>query len=444
MNIFAKSHAYSCTFVGLLFATCANGYGQYAGKQIGDSSADRATRPGSRAYESTPPQSAAATVGTSEKSPARGEVVVFKNGRLMRGMTLREGERIRLTRSDRSVVRIPVEIVDFIAPNLTTAYQHQAGRLKDRDNNGRLRLIQWCLQYEMVREAAEQLAVLRFQTPDNPKIDYLQRRIAQQLRPTPAASGASRALPGKAVSFAVDINKAGGARAATPAELNRLVKQLPTGAVEEFTHVIQPMLVNRCGATACHGVLADSPYRLIRPSIEGAFSHRYTQRNLHSTIKHVRAGPLADTAWIRAATSPHAGRKKPFFGESEIEQLGRLVAWARQVSRVPVNHDPIARMLADREPANGTSAQQADSNRAKQSGSSTFRPAGFTTPRDSRAGAKDSVRRASLSQSNEPSPPSGTASPNGTSTPTSTSADPFDPKAFNREASPKANKRSDD
>ena len=422
MNKYAKVCGIGITFVGLLFACCMGANGQSSGLP-GRGSPQ--TPPPSEGSQVRPPSSQS---GDETPSP-QANVVVLRNGRVLQGFVLREDDRIQLTRSDRSVVRIPIAIIDFLAPNMALAYQHQAGRLKDKE--ARIRLIQWCLQYEMVREVAEQLAVVRFQAPKDSRIAYLDRRIAQRLRPTPRASGVPRSLSADPASPG-SVARTTRGRAATPRELNRLVKGLPAGSVEQFTHVIQPMLVNRCGAAACHGVLADSPYRLIRPSIEGAFSHRYTQRNLHSTIKQVRAGALAETEWIRAATTPHGGRKKPFFSENEIDQLGRLVAWARSVSQSPVDHDPIARLLAQDAPSRAEPA----ANQTTEPRSPAFRPAGFRTSRANPGAAHDpkvdpQVRRASYGQSKDASKAEEKKS------------DPFDPKAFNREFFPKPKTKSD-
>lgn len=355
------------------------------------------------------------------------ETVVLKNGRVLRGVVVRIEDRLEITPSNQSVIRIPVKLVDFIATDLTTAYRHQSERLKDDDHDARLRLIDWCMRQNLLNEAAEQLAVIKYLAPEHPKLTYMTRRLELSRRlanstPTPA--------PPRATSQVAVVERR---RAATPAELTRFTKELPTGTVEQFTHVIQPMLVNRCGAATCHGVQGESEYQLIQPTLAGAFSHRYTQRNLYATVNQLREGNLADSAWIAAATRPHAGLKKPLFGEKEIDRLQQLVAWARTVGPAPKRLDAAA--IA--------AAQLARPQRPRVRRDEGVQQATFQSFFGNGSGNNGSGNSGSGNSGSNPTP--GRADPAGPhqtpassnnkpapTPPTTQGSDPFDPTPFNQ------------
>lgn len=324
---------------------------------------------------------------------AGSQTVVMKNGRVIQGRVVRRDDRLEVSRMGESMIRIPVKLVDFVAPDLRTAYRHQSDRIKDSDIDSRVRLVEWCLHNDLVGEAAEQYAVVKYLAPKHPKFAYLTKRLELTRRKKPVLPASVASRPKSA--------------SVTPAELTRFTRQMPAGTVEQFTHVIQPMLVNRCGAAACHGVRSESEYRLIQPSMAGAFSHRYTQRNLYATTQQIRKGSLPDSKWLAAATRPHGGLTKPLFGEKEIDNLQRLIAWARSIGPAP-------RKLS----AAAIAAAQLAKPRDKPRYDANVRQAAFTQP----SGRKSPPPR-------KPVGPPASKKPY---------VDPFDPSGFNEAKQPPA------
>src|SRR5699024_6588614 len=61
-------------------------------------------------------------------------------------------------------------------------------------------------------------------------------------------------------------------------ELDNVARALPKGSVEKFAAIVQPILLNRCGANQCHGPNAKAEFRLLRPPAGQQASRRFTQR----------------------------------------------------------------------------------------------------------------------------------------------------------------------
>ena len=69
-----------------------------------------------------------------------------------------------------------------------------------------------------------------------PMIALIQRRLEIAIQQSQSAR-----LPGRT-----------GDAPATAEDLDRLVRGMPPGTVEQFTQTIQPLLMNHCAASGCH------------------------------------------------------------------------------------------------------------------------------------------------------------------------------------------------
>ncbi len=67
---------------------------------------------------------------------------------------------------------------------------------------------------------------------------------------------------------------------------------LPPGVVAEFTRRVQPLILNRCAAGACHGGAESPEPRFVRRGPQGGMDRRGTITNMRAFLKAV--GPERD------------------------------------------------------------------------------------------------------------------------------------------------------
>jgi hypothetical protein len=182
----------------------------------------------------------------------------------------------------------------------------------------------WCLQYGLLSAAAEQLMAVMEIEPDNPRIPQFEKRlklaVVRSREPSVQTVGATQEIP--------------------QAELDRLIRTLPGGVVEQFTSGVQPLLLNRCSNGGCHGPNSDAEFRLVRPSWSRTLPRRFTQRNLHSSLVYVDPNQPKKSDLLVKSTTPHGGSETPILGDRDAEALQLLAAWVHRVSRGKVTKQP--------------------------------------------------------------------------------------------------------
>jgi hypothetical protein len=265
-----------------------------------------------------------------------------------------------------------------------------------------------------LRQAAEQIMVAQKLEPDNAEIARLERRLHLAARQTPADSGS---LPAKASSAT--------ARLAPQIDLDKFTRDLPPGTVEQFTTAVQPLLVNRCGASGCHGPDAASEYNLMRPTTGRLAARRFTQRNLYASMRYVdRENPLSSQLILQAMQAHGHARQAPI-NTRETEALRQLASWLQRFQQEPTRPaklDPVPAVLSQ--------------TAANVEPTAELVPPGepVRSPSDNKGEAVTPVSVVGES-AKSPSATAATPSPTGPN-------DPFDPEIFNRRYHRRANRES--
>jgi hypothetical protein len=92
-----------------------------------------------------------------------------------------------------------------------------------------------------------------------------------------------------ASGLAVEILPAAPGGPLPPPEPVATAANLPPDLVADFTRRVQPLVLNRCAAGACHGGPTCPEPRFIRPDVRGGIDRRSTQANLQALL--AAAGP---------------------------------------------------------------------------------------------------------------------------------------------------------
>ncbi len=260
------------------------------------------------------------SAGPPDLAPTQG-VLVLRNGQVIHGAITKEGNRYLVALDLGGEIRLSTASVDLVCKSIKQAYVIKKSRLSTRNADAHLDLAQWCLRHELLACAADQLLDAAAADPKNPRLKTLQRRLVF------ATSEKETKSPPADLRSGADQNRTeSGPDVVSVAELEKRIEELPEVVVERFTVQVQPYLVNRCAAAACHGVRAKTQYKLIRPSRGSTLSRRVTQRNLLATLEQARTSPASDTPLLKAFLEPH-GNAEPKDAEVAAWRYERMKAW---------------------------------------------------------------------------------------------------------------------
>lgn len=266
---------------------------------------------------------------------AGGEVVLLHNGSLLNGDVRRTAEEI-LIENDGSTIRLRPAEVAHVADSALAAYEWRRSGASDGLAE-RLGLAEWAIRNRLFPQAARELLNARQIAPRSRRLALLERRLDELMR-QPAPTVASISEPTEPVAIVAEVT-------ATPAE--EPLPNLPPGSLEQFTRRIQPLLVNSCGTSGCHGGGKTDVFPLDPSWRHGYGDARSTQQNLRTTLAAIDFGSPAASVLLAAAEGPHAG-VMPITGSRRDEMLDRLSAWATRVAMMNAEElapPPMARAI---------------------------------------------------------------------------------------------------
>jgi len=326
-------------------------------------------------------------------------VLVLRGGQVLQGDITRAGDNYYLTLAT-GEISIRAADVELQCGDLDEAYEHRRKAVNLVRVDERIKLIEWCLQQDLFAAAAREIAEANTQWPTDPRIAALSRRLllrGQTAKPNPGMDDRSTEP-----SFE---------------QLDQLVRGLPPRAASGFTNAIQPLLLNQCATSACHGTHRSNEFALQRANMTRTPSRRLTLRNLGHTLAQIdRENPDASPLLAcptGQTDAPHA----IVFNDTNSAAYRQLVDWVRLVAGQPAT----STATVSGKPVNSALLQ--------------FAPAGSTAPRDPKASppsdpsamSKPAVQTASTEAAATfaTTARGGLVRPNGT-------FDPLDPEVFNR------------
>jgi hypothetical protein len=244
-------------------------------------------------------------------SPQPG-ILVLRTGRVLRGEIARVGDRYVVALGEHDEVGVPLDAVEMQCPSLEDAYRRKrdqlppAGKVADH-----LRLADWCLRYDLLACAAEQLMAAQQCDPADPENAIFEKRLTLAAQRPATLSSESKSV----------------VRTIIPPNTDEIVGDLPAGTVEQFTTVIQPLLINRCGSASCHGPNSHSSFRLTYPNWSRTLPRRFTQRNLQAVLALLDRAQPQRSPLLTMATAVHGNLSKPALTDDDTTQLSHLAEW---------------------------------------------------------------------------------------------------------------------
>ena len=241
------------------------------------------------------------------------QILLLRNGEILAGRITKK-ERLYSVDLSNGQIRVKADEVELVCGSLEEGYRRKRALIQVGNVHHHLELAQWCLRHGLVGPAAVELADATTADPNHRMIAVLHRRLKTALEPPPAV------VASKPMS--------------TPSkdELDRMVRNLPKEVVETFTQSVQPVLINHCATSECHGPQAASDLRLFRATAGRSVSRRITQRNLHAVLSFVDCQNPAASQLLIVPTGPHGTVEHAIFSRHQAAQFQRLVNWTNQLA----------------------------------------------------------------------------------------------------------------
>jgi hypothetical protein len=255
-------------------------------------------------------------------------VLVLKNGRVLEGAITRAGDYYFVSQGEGSEIKLNANEVELCCASLLEAYEFKTNHLSTFSSKSRLDLARWCLRQGLIEQCTEQLTAAKKIDPANPQVAELQTCV-QLMQETPQPIPAN-AAPGIAA-----------------AEMENALRVLPRGSAEKFAAVIQPILLNRCGANQCHGPNAKSEFRLLRPPPGQIVSRRFTQKNLYASLKYLDHANPENSPLVLMPQQRHGSSLAAVFDKHSSNQLVELMSWAKLTAGAPLVAQPPAPQTAN-------------------------------------------------------------------------------------------------
>jgi hypothetical protein len=259
---------------------------------------------------------AAAASAAETPSAGRG-ILVLRNGQSLEGNIRQEGNTFIVDLSD-GQIRIKATDVELQCNSHEEGYRRKRAAIQVGNVHDHLELSQWCLRHDLLGPAAAELADAVAADPGHPMIPVIRERLKLAMEPPPMADVARKVQLGPSNE-----------------ELDGLVRSLPHGVTESFTQSVQPLLMNHCMTSGCHGAQSSMPMHLLRVPSSRTVGRRVTQRNLYAVLQFIDRDNPGASRLLKAAGAPHGSVQYAIFNEHRAEQFQRLAEFAVQVSRQP-------------------------------------------------------------------------------------------------------------
>ncbi len=254
-------------------------------------------------------------------------VLLLRNGEVLQGKIAEVGDFYYVAVPN-GQVRIRAADVETACRTLQEGYRFKRQNIRLPSAQEHLRLGQWCLRHGLVDEAQQELAEAVRLQPDHPLLPLLRRRIemAHQAKDTASPTSTAASSPREG------------------SEVENWVRSLPSGVVEQFSQSVQPILLNNCTASGCHGPAEQNRFSLLKPPTGQLATRRLTQRNLASTFQWINPKDPLRSPLLTVPRAPHGSAKTAIFGNPHSEAYQRLVRWVLLAASVGPASDALVKV----------------------------------------------------------------------------------------------------
>jgi len=211
--------------------------------------------------------------------------------------------------------------VRFTALDLPDAYQRMQETFSERTPENHMVLARWCLTNKLTREARrEVLHALRL----DPNRGDAKRMLAMLV--SEDGNPASDQSTGSGLKQRTSPSRS--ATGTPPSVETRSLAGLSRPVAQNFTRHVQPLLMNKCANSGCHGGSGSSTFQLT--SAHRGSSPAIAERNLAAVLRHVDFARPSTSRLLAAADETHGNLATPIFrGRSGSQQIEVLRNWVK-------------------------------------------------------------------------------------------------------------------
>lgn len=387
----------------------------------------------------------------TESTGGNTRVLLLKNDHCLSGHVRQLGDQVVIEISPGARVSKAVKEVEFIADNLEGIYQYKLTRYSHLGPGENMRMARWCLSVGLNEHAAKHFLAVNKEAGTNPFVKQLGIELREQLLKDEAFRS-YLGLP-SLQSLSDDAVKTASAGA-----VDEAAPLIPT-VVTSFTDHVQPILLNRCSQSGCHGLSATNKLKIIQPI--GTARARISEQNCRSALQFVEVDDSHMSTLLRYAMIKHGIQKEPSITTQEtglVEVLQSWTTFARNPVLAAVNTSSGAAAGGAMQAVYTGSSPGTQANNGFYVGAGSFGVGGLlpvdprsgqlrAVPRQTQVGAQSPSNGPSLSELDQLDDevrralgePPRNAAPAAETVPAGTApADPFDPAEFNRRAAAKS------
>ena len=241
----------------------------------------------------------ASVVVAQTQRPSGTSVILLDNGHVLEGQLIDEGEQVLIRLGPGSQMRLPRGRVRGVGADRRALFHLQDRQLHANDVSGRVELARWCLRNDLTDDAGRLLLDLKRMAPRDSQVAYLERQI-RQLHTQPVAP----VEPKEQATLPPSKNE----------DTQETTAKVKPEQLAVFASHVQPVLLNHCSASGCHGVAAKSEFKLLRPFTGHGLTQRMTTANLQAAMQFVDPGRPLESPLYLAASVPHGNHSTPILG----------------------------------------------------------------------------------------------------------------------------------
>jgi hypothetical protein len=261
-------------------------------------------------------------------------VLILRNGSVLVGTIRRYGDDYRIDVAG-AMLQVPADQVDMFSQTLEEAYE-----LRRRDRTGasadsHLELARWCMQLDLLGQAARELLDARTIDPKHSALPGLETRLRQmialkQSQDAAGGPGESTFEPSKTAEAMGDVKSGTDERPASETPAFDISEE----AQSQFVRSIQPMLIRGCTTGGCHQPAGAQTLQLDRWALEGNGNAEMVRRNLASVLGAVNDDDPSSSALLQWARQSHGGKSGPASKSLSAYQTAILLEWINDAAGI--------------------------------------------------------------------------------------------------------------
>jgi hypothetical protein len=252
--------------------------------------------------------------------------LLLNNGRVLHGTVRQTGDRVLLELDDTAQIGVRAKDIRFSAPELLQLYEFKLSQISNGNAGDHLEIAQWCLEQGLLIAAEPHYQELKSRIGSSSRFQVFEKQYKSKLIEKLRRASESPSSPSHQPSMQDQASPPSKSDAPAKSEDSIVVKISPSCAKEYFDRIL-PILRNRCGQTACHGMNTTTGF-FVPP--EGNHTPALGERSLKSALSWIRVEATSESPLLQMATAPHSLQGYPAISrtdEKDIQLVARLEAW---------------------------------------------------------------------------------------------------------------------